>query len=153
MEEVNSLLEDAIKLIPSKMLEDLPPNRLGIIYSLPFESKLWAMGEQLRQLIQTDKKFQFDERQIKLLLKIIQNKQAKRGRQSFVMLLGKRKYAYLAPQLIPYLDDPCIALHIFDTIYKMRALGYKKEFLDFQKKFKPLANDRKKIQNYLNDFQ
>ena len=114
---------------------------------------VWKTGEQMRQILLKNEKTELSDSQIEKIIGIINNPLAKRGRQTFVWLLGKRKYAELAPRIIDQIYDDDVSLHVFNTIYNMRALGYEKEILDFQERFKLLVADRKKITRYLNGFK
>jgi len=58
------------------------------------------------------------------LLEIALNKNAKRGRQSFIMLFGYVQFSEYAEPLIQQIDNDFVQLHILDTIYKMRAEGF-----------------------------
>ncbi|GAA3761309.1 hypothetical protein [Flavobacterium ginsengiterrae] len=58
------------------------------------------------------------------LIEIALNKNAKRGRQSFIMLFGYVQFSEYAEPLIQQIDDDFVQLHILDTIYKMRAEGF-----------------------------
>jgi hypothetical protein len=151
--KIDILLGEAIKLIPPEKLPELPNNMFGYPQKHKYERDIWKIGEEIRQLLLTDKKAELSAEQIEQVLSIINNPTADRGRQSLIWLLGKRKYAHFAPKIIKHIYDDNVSLHIFDTIYKMRAMGYEKEILDFAERFKPLAADRRKIARYLNSFQ
>lgn len=150
--KIDMLLDHAITLIPSKELPSLPKNQFGDSQWHKYEHDIWAIGEEIRQIL-ANNKAALSEGQVEKIIYIIKAPFANRGRQSFVWLLGKRQYAHLAPRIINQIYDDTISLHIFDSIYKMRAMGYEKEILDFQERFRPLASDRKKIQKYLNSFR
>ena len=151
--EIGKKINDALKYIPSKELEELPKTRDNLPQWHNYEHFIWKTGEQMRQILLKNKKTELSDSQIEKIIGIINNPLAKRGRQTFVWLLGKRKYAGLAPRIIDQIYDDDVSLHVFNTIYKMRALGYEKEILDFQERFRPLAVDRKKITRYLNGFK
>jgi len=151
--EIDTLLSKAIKLIPPKKPPELPKDRYGTPRWHEYEHDMWRIGENVRQILLSDKKAELSEEQIEKVVFIINNPPANRGRQSFIWLLGKRKYAHFAPRIIGQIYDDNISLHIFDTIYKMRAIGYDKEVSEFEKRFKPLASDRRKIKRYLSSFQ
>ena len=151
--EVGRYINTALRCIPSEESEELP----RMVYNLPqwhsYEHNIWKYGERIRQILLENSKIQLLDSQIEKIIEIINNPLAKRGRQTFIWLLGKRKYAGLAPRIIDQIYDDDVSLHVFDTIYKMRALGYEKEILDFQERFKPLAAERKKIVRYLVGFK
>ena len=123
--EINNLLTEAEACIPSEMLA-APPflNQVpGVHEWHDFEFKIWDIGEQIRQLVSSNQTA-FSRNQINRILNICLDKRAKRGRQSFVMLLGKVKYCEHASELISLLQDDDINGHVIDTIYKMRADSY-----------------------------
>lgn len=123
--EVDNLLAKAAATIPCEILPDLPymQNSPDVHEWYAFELKLWDIGEEIRQLVFTTKKT-FNDDQIDRILTICLDKRAKRGRQSFVMLLGRKKYCDYAEVLIPLLNDGDVDGHIIDTLYKMQASGY-----------------------------
>ena len=151
--EIGKKINNALKYIPLTELEELPKTRYNLPQWHSYEHSVWRIGEDIRQILLKNKKIELSDNQIEKIIEIINNPLAKRGRQTFVWLFGKRKYAGLAPRIIGQIYNDDVSLHIFDTIYKMRALGYEKEILDFQERFKPLAVDRKKITRYLNGFK
>lgn len=123
--EINDLLSKTEANIPQEMVADLPyMKQFPDVHEWhDFEGKIWDMGEQIRQLVFTSKAY-FNNDQINRILHICLDKRAKRGRQSFVMLLGKAKYCQFAHALIPLLEDEDVNGHVIDTLYKMRAGGY-----------------------------
>lgn len=123
--EIDCLLSRAEETIPNEVLPDLPftkdfPN---IPQWHDFEHKLWAIGEEIRQVSVASKKA-FNKHQIDRIVHICLDKKAKRGRQSFLMLMGKTKYCDCANVLVPLLSDDDVNGHVIDTLYKMRAKDY-----------------------------
>jgi len=124
-DELDTLLRKAESLIPDQILPDLPymehaPNAHEW-YS--FEQELWQIGEEIRQLAaENNKKFHAD--QVERIVGICLDKRAKRGRQSFVMLLGRKMYCVYASSIVPVLEDPDVDGHVIDTLYKMCAGQY-----------------------------
>ena len=91
--EIDILLTKAEAIIPNENLPDLP-----FMEGVPdvhdwylFEGELWDVGEEIRQHICAGKKT-LTQSQIERIISICLNERAKRGRQSFVMLLGKKAY-------------------------------------------------------------
>jgi len=123
--EVDQLLSEAESYIPHELLADLPYMKTfpDVHEWHNFEGRIWNTGEKIRQLIFRSKT-SFDQGQIDRILDICLDKRAKRGRQSFVMLLGKVRYREQAHALIPLLEDEDVNGHVIDTLYKMRANGY-----------------------------
>ena len=123
--EINDLLAETEATIPREMATDLPyMKQFPDVHEWhDFELKIWDMGEKIRQLIFSSKAT-FDQGQIRRIVDICLDKRAKRGRQSFVMLLGKVKYREQAHALIPLLEEEDVDGQVIDTLYKMRANGY-----------------------------
>lgn len=127
---VEKLLTEARALIPDETLPDLP-YREGIDPGwYDFELKLWAKGEELRQLLKTSGRT-LSESHIHAILTICRNGSAKRGRQSFLMLLGRKCYAAHGQTVAALLSDPHLTGHAIDTLYKMGVSGYCREVEPF----------------------
>lgn len=123
--KIDSLLSTAEANIPQEILPDLPfMKRFPDVHEWhDFELKLWAIGEEIRQAV-SSYKHAFNDRQIERILHVCLDKRAKRGRQSFIMLLGRKQYCNYSNVLIPLLDDGDVNGHVIDTLYKMQADGY-----------------------------
>lgn len=146
---VEKLLAEARALIPDETLPDLP-YREGIDPGwYDFELKLWAKGEELRQFLSSSRRG-LREDQILAVLALCRNVNAKRGRQSFLMLLGRRGYAAHGQAVAALLSDPHLTGHAIDTLYKMGVSGYCREvepFLDH-----PMTWVRNSAKRYLLKF-
>lgn len=117
-EELGALLKRAEDLIPNEVLPDLP---YGEWHS--FELELWQIGETIRQFVaENGRKFNAD--QIERILNICLDKRAGRGRQSFVLLLGRKTYSTYAGCVVRILDDTDVDGQVIDTLYKMCAGQY-----------------------------
>ena len=123
--EINNLLSETESYIPQELLADLPyMKQFPDVHEWhDFEHRIWNTGEKIRQLVFTSRTY-FNHDQINRILNICLDKRAKRGRQSFVMLLGKVKYCEHAHVLIPLLEDEDVNGQVIDTLYKMRANSY-----------------------------
>ena len=123
--QLNKLLTEAENLIPKESLPDLPfiPEVPDVHDWYRFENDLWNKGEEVRQLILNSKK-KPNREQVKRICEICTNPVAKRGRQSFVMLLGRKCYTEYAPIIAPFLSDDDIDGHVVDTLYKMGISDY-----------------------------
>lgn len=123
--QVDMLLAKAEHTIPREVPPDLPStkNTSGVPAWHDFEFTIWNTAEEIRQLSSASKKT-FHKGQLDRIVGICLNPNAKRGRQSFVMLLGKTKYCDYSSSLIALLDDEDVNGHVIDTLYKMRAAGY-----------------------------
>ena len=123
--ELDNLLLRAEELIPTEDLPDLPFMKLApnVHDWYKFEHQLWDVGEEIRQFLLVNKN-KLNDNQIERIIEICLNKKAKRGRQSFVMLLGKKIYCSYARRLVSLLDDNDVDGHTIDTLYKMGAAEY-----------------------------
>ena len=123
--QLNSLLLSAEKLIPEETLPNLPHMKLAPTVHdwYDFEHELWETGENIRQLILAEKK-DLNTEQAERVCKICENAKAKRGRQSFVMLLGKKRFLPYADRIARILPDDDINGHIISTLYKMGTSQY-----------------------------
>lgn len=124
-DNLETLLTQAENLIPDEELPDLPYMDAApdVHEWYQFELQLWDVGEEIRQLIAEHNK-KLNESQVKRILEICLDKKAKRGRQSFIMLLGKKCYSTFADEIIHLIHDDDVDGHIIDTIYKMQAGQY-----------------------------
>ena len=122
---IDSLLLSAEKLIPQEKLPDLPFMELAPTVHdwYDFEHTLWKIGEDIRQLILSERKELNNEQTVRIC-RICADTKAKRGRQSFVMLLGKKKFLPFAGQLAVLFPDDDIDGHIISTLYRMGASQY-----------------------------
>ncbi|MGN1161469.1 MAG: hypothetical protein ACI4SX_04390 [Candidatus Fimenecus sp.] len=123
--ELNNLLTSAEALIPKENLPDLPFMDLvpDVHDWYKFESELWGVGENIRQFL-LENKNKLNRSQIERIVEICLDKRAKRGRQSFVMLLGKKMFRDYAEQIVTLLNDVDVDGHVIDTLYKMGATEY-----------------------------
>ena len=62
--------------------------------------------------------------QIDRIINICLDERAKRGRQSLVLLLGKKVYQKYSDKIAPLLDSDDIDGQVIDTLYKMQAGQY-----------------------------
>lgn len=81
------------------------------------------LQDTLRQFL-LENKNKLNVSQIERIVKICLDKRAKRGRQSFVMLLGKKMFSEYAEQIVSLIDDDDVDGQVIDTLYKMGATGY-----------------------------
>lgn len=147
--ELEELFRKAEALIPEELLPDLP-----FMKDVPdvhdwymFEHELWAVGEEIRQLTLKYKK-KFDKSQLDRIVNICLDKRAKRGRQSFVMLLGRKQYACYADKIVTILEDEDVEGHVINTLYKMQAGQYvewMKPFLNHKRTW--IRNEAKRFIN------
>lgn len=120
--ELDELFVKAEALIPNELLPDLPymEEAPDVHDWYMFEHELWGVGEEIRQLI-LKYKAKLDNNQIDRIVNICLDKRAKRGRQSFVLLLGRKQYADYASKIVTILDDTDVDGQVINTLYNMQA--------------------------------
>ena len=123
--EFDVLLRKAEAKIPDTELPDLPYMKEApdVHDWYMFEHEIWDIGEEIRQLVVKHKK-KFTEEQITRIISICLDRRAKRGRESFVMLLGKKAYCDYSEAIIHLLHDEDVDGHVIYTLYKMQAGQY-----------------------------
>ena len=106
-------------------------------------------GEEIRQLVLSARK-ELNKEQSDRVCKICLDIKAKRGRRSFVMLLGKKRYVIYAESLVSLLPDEDIDGHIISALNKMRASQYSTQILPYAShKITWIRNEAKRyIQKY-----
>ena len=136
-EKILELIKKAESLTPKNIEEDLKPmDGVPVVPSWhKYESDIWEIGEEIRQIITTKKSLRKDNEINELIINFCQNRNSKRGRQSFILLLGYKDLSGYASKLINMVNDKFVYGQIIDTIYKMRAGGYDKEI-------RPFLNDK-----------
>jgi len=144
--QINALLQDAAVLIPKvNRDEDLPVS----FDWFRWEMDLWNLGEQIRQLLLLHSKALTID-QARDVLNICLTRAAGKGRQSFVLLLGKTKYSPMAESLSSLLSDPDVCGQVINTLYKMKAPGYSDQIRPFLSHKQ--AWIRKEAQRYLQKY-
>lgn len=121
------MLERAEQLIPPLLLPKLPPSKPKWSTEpewRAFEYALWRLGEEIRQVTARYKAARFTPEQLRRVLAVAVHPRAQRGRQSFILLLGYKKYQDCAAALARQLADPDVTGQVIDTLYKMQAAGY-----------------------------
>ena len=133
LQKAEKLIEQAEKLIPKTLEPDLPATKL--IPNVPewygFEYKIWKLGDDLRLLIKANPTLQKEDEIFQRILKVCTNRNAKRGRQSFIMLLGAKRFSIFATDLITQIDDENVDGHVISTIQKMHAAGFENQVKPF----------------------
>ena len=137
-EQILDLLTQAEAAIPNELLPDLPPGQhtSGQPEFHPFEHSIWQNGEEIRQLLLQKTSLRNDEELQKLFLRISVNPNAKRGRQSFIMLLGYKSCRQHASRIASQITDQYVSGHVIGTLLKMQAAEFATEvsaYLDADK--------------------
>ena len=130
---IKTLVADAEAAIPSTLMPDLPPGQYtqGAPEWHSFEHTIWAIGEDIRQLLQKKKSLRNDDDLQSAFVAISMNRHAKRGRQSFIMLLGYKSCQQHSHSIASQLDDPGVAGHVISTLLKMQAPDFVQEIRRF----------------------
>lgn len=123
--ELVNLAREALRLAPPTFPADLPTSKIAKKPEwYPFEDTCWALGENIRQKLLRSPRLRGNPQLIGAILDVIEQRNLRRGRQSFVMLLGSVKAAYAAPRLALWATDSDIDGHVVDSLLKMRVAGY-----------------------------
>ncbi len=154
LDKADKLISQAEKLIPKILEPDLPPAKLNP--DVPdwhdFEHKIWRFGNDLRLLIKENPTLKKEDGLFQRILKICTNRNAKRGRQSFMMLFESKQYSKFAAELITQLDDEFVDGHVICAIQKMHAAGFDCEIKPFtEHKHAWIRNAAKKYLSQKND--
>jgi hypothetical protein len=122
-EEILAACEKALSLAPREYPPTLPPSRelFGASDWYPFEHEAWHIGEKIRQAFVAKPSIRKDREIIQRVLQVALCRNLRRGRQSFIMLLGFVAAKPFADNLAPYLQDKDVAGHVLDTLLKMRV--------------------------------
>jgi hypothetical protein len=124
--KVLELLRETEKLIPSNLVPNL--DSMDGFPNVPqwhsFEHEIWKNGETIRQLFKEHKTLAQDKNITEKILSICLDRNAKRGRQSFIMLLWNKKYAEYADKLVSQIDDKFVDGHIIEGLNKMKTPFY-----------------------------
>ena len=103
--KLDGLLTESERLIPQEKAQNLPDSKIfpGVPQWHPFENSLWTKGEAIRKLVLESGKKPNPE-QLNRICSICIDPNGGRGRQSFVMLLGRTGYASFAPMVAELLS-------------------------------------------------
>lgn len=132
--KIQSIVSKVEKMIPLTYVEDLPPidkKNPDIPQWHDFEDEIWIKGSDIEQILREHKSLRKDKSLLDSFLSIATNRNAKRGRQIFIMLLEYKHCAEYAPLLIKQIDDPFVDGHIIATLNKMRAYQYTSLIMPF----------------------
>ena len=127
IDKVDKLLLAAEKAIPQSLMPDLPRNE----YSdqpewYGFEDAIWRLGADIQMFLSENKSYLLNDSQIQRIIEISTNANAKRGRQSFIMLLGHKRYSQYSERIVSQIYDSDVEGHVIGTLLKMQSPGYAK---------------------------
>ena len=153
LDKADKLLSQVEKLIPNTLEPDLPSSNFPDIPDWhDFEHKIWKCGEELRKLIKESPKLQKEDALFQRILKISINRNAKRGRQSFIMLFDRKHFSNFAKHLATQLDDEFVNGHVICAIQKMHVAGFESEIKSFiESKYTWIRNAAKKYLTQKNE--
>lgn len=125
-EMIKDIVRRTVKLIPSTYEKNRPPMKL--FPDVPewhnYEYDIWKNGEQIRQILLEHKNLRKDKLLLDSFLAVALNRNAKRGRQSFILLFGYKSCAAYAGLLAEQLDDVFVRGHIIEVLNKMKVSQY-----------------------------
>ncbi|PKV48859.1 hypothetical protein ATE84_0874 [Aquimarina sp. MAR_2010_214] len=130
---VLDLIEEAKGKTPNTLETDLP-----VFEEFPdvpswhdFEYEIWKLGEDIRQILADHKSLRKENSITEKIVDFCLDKNAKRGRESFVMLLWYKHNQKYANRLIGLINDKYVYGHIIEGLNKMQVSGFEKEVLPF----------------------
>ncbi len=125
-EKVIAACDRALSFAPSEYPPDLPSSEelLGAPEWYSFEGRVWEIGEHIRSQLQSNPNLKADMGILNKIISVIQCRNLRRGRQSFVLLLGFKGANNYADEIAHFLNDPDVAGHALDALLKMRVAGY-----------------------------
>ena len=124
-EQISAACERAINLAPSEWPATLSPSKdlLGAPEWYSFEREAWPIGESIRRTFVKNRKLRRPEI-FRRVIQVLECRDLRRGRQSFVTALEFSEAREFASSLVPLLDDPDVAGQVVQTLLKMKAAGY-----------------------------
>ena len=136
-QRILTLINKAEELTPQVFEDNLPSKKdlLGEPEWHFYEHEIWKLGEEIRQILLSNKPLKKDNELIERIIKICTNRNSKRGRQSFIMLLWSKDYSKYADKLISQLNDRFVYGHVIESLNKMKVEG-------FSKIIKPYCEDK-----------
>jgi hypothetical protein len=119
VQEANSIIPNAI--VPHLEFMDGYPD---VPKWHDFEQRVWAIGEKIRLIMNSKPKLRSDKELQDRFVEIVKNRNAKRGRQSFILLLAYRVCASYSAALLSELNDPFVDGQVIYTWRKMQKSLY-----------------------------
>lgn len=124
-QKVQELLKEITLLVPAVKPKALPINpQINAPEWAEFEHKIWALGEEIRQIILNYPALRKNKVISEKLVAIATNSSAGRGRQSFILLLGYKAYAQYADRVCSQIDDKDVTGQVINSLYKMQSGQY-----------------------------
>jgi hypothetical protein len=149
LEDIFAWCDRAELLAPKDFPPTLPASAeiLGAPEWYAFEHKAWPLGEKIRQAFSATRQLRKNEAIQDRIMRVVENRNLRRGRQSFVMALAHSGAAKMSRRLVAFLDDPDIDGHIVDALLKMRSYEFTEQVRPLLKADQPWI--RRKATQYL----
>jgi len=105
---VISACDRALSFAPLEYPPDLPSSEelRGAPEWYSFEWKVWEIGENIRHQLQGNPKLKANTDLLDRIISVVQCRNLRRGRQSFVLLLGFKGASGYADKIVGLLSDP-----------------------------------------------
>lgn len=128
-EQILAACRQALRLAPSEYPPTLPSSKelSGVPDWYPFEHEAWRIGESIRRAFADDPLLKRKEIVVSKVAEVAQCRELRRGRQSFIMVLGFVAACSHAEAIVPLLRDPDVDGQVLDALLKMRAPGFTRE--------------------------
>jgi len=130
-QKILDIVSEAKKLTPTLPESNLSDFEKGTPAWHDYERKIWQLGERIRQILLQNKKLRTDSDIQQGILSICINKNSKRGRQSFITLLGNVKCAAYSKEIASQLSDEFVDGQVIETLYKMRVGNYALDIIPY----------------------
>ena len=120
---IKDLITKAESFIPEDLVQNLSPNKFNP--DVPdwhdFEHNIWSIGEEIRLLFIRFPSLKKDKDLYNQLIMIAVNRKAKRGRQSFIDLFGRKFCNNYSKEIGSQIDDPFVSGQVILALRKMGA--------------------------------
>lgn len=125
-EIIFQLCNKALALAPEEYPPTLPTSRelLGAPQWYPFEHQAWKLGEEVRQVFLKQPKLKKVKEIQDKIIEVVKCQNLRRGRQSFIILLGFKDANQFKNILVPLLKDDDVDGQTLDSLIKMRAYEF-----------------------------
>ena len=124
---VEQMLVEARSLLPDQPLRRPREEEKFLGRSVPkwepWERRLWEIGEEIRQILIAAPTLRRDESLAREILAMSLDRRGGFGRQSFMMLLGRRSFASFAKELASQLSDEEVCGHAVWALYRAKVHG------------------------------
>ncbi len=141
-------LDHLIASAPAEVPPDLPLSPTsGQPEWYAFEHRVWSEGVALQALLAPTAHLRKHPIVLDAVVRVLECRGLRRGRQAFAPLLEIRAAASFAPRLVPLLADPDIGGHVVAALVRMRAPSLRSHLAPFTES--PHAWVRRLARSYL----